>query len=113
MGLRDQILLQALYTAGLRVSEACGLRWRNLSAKGNAGQVTVFGKGGRTRAIGLPPELWNALNKLQKSAEIGTFVFASRTGQPLDRGRVSRDFSVRPNGADHQWGKDPPKEVVG
>ena len=21
-------------------------------------------------------------------------------------------FSVRPNGADHQWGKDPPKEAV-
>jgi len=21
----------------------------------------------------------------------------------------SLDFSVRPNGADHQWGKDPPK----
>jgi hypothetical protein len=26
---------------------------------------------------------------------------------------ISPDFSVRPNGADHQWGKDPPKEVVG
>ena len=25
----------------------------------------------------------------------------------------SPEISVRPNGADHQWGKDPPKEVVG
>src|ERR1051325_9623392 len=33
MPLRDQVLLQLLYTAGLRVSEACGLRWRNLSAR--------------------------------------------------------------------------------
>ena len=24
-----------------------------------------------------------------------------------------RGFRVRLNGADHQWGKDPPKEVVG
>jgi hypothetical protein len=24
-----------------------------------------------------------------------------------------RRFWVRLNGADHQWGKDPPKEVVG
>src|SRR5262245_51680675 len=26
---------------------------------------------------------------------------------------VKRRFRVRLNGADHQWGKDPPKEVVG
>ena len=88
MPLRDQVLLQLLYTAGLRVSEACGLRWRNLSARGEAGQVTVFGKNGRTRAVALPPEVWKMLNKLQKSAEKGTPVFASRSGQPLDRGRV-------------------------
>jgi len=24
-----------------------------------------------------------------------------------------RGYRVRLNGADHQWGKDPPKEVVG
>ena len=88
MPLRDQVLLQLLYTAGLRVSEACGLRWRNLSARGEAGQVSVFGKNGRTRAVALPPEVWKMLNKLQKSAETGTPVFASRSGQPLDRGRV-------------------------
>lgn len=40
MPLRDQVLLQLLYTGGLRVSEACGLRWRNLRARGDAGQVT-------------------------------------------------------------------------
>ena len=85
---RDHVLLQTLYVAGLRVSEACGLRWRNLNARGDAGQVTVFGKNGRTRAVALPPELWNSLNKLRKSAEFGDLVFASRSGQPLDRGRV-------------------------
>ena len=88
MAPRDQVLLQLLYTAGLRVSEVCGLRWRNLSARGDAGQVTVFGKNGRTRAVNLPPELWKMLNKLQESAEKGTPVFASKSGQPLDRGRV-------------------------
>ena len=64
--LRDQVLLQLLYTAGLRVSEACGLRWRHLCARGEAGQITVFGKNGRTRAVALPAETWNLLNKLQK-----------------------------------------------
>jgi integrase/recombinase XerD len=85
---RDQVLLRLVYTAGLRVSEACGLRWRNLSARGDSGQITVWGKGGHTRAIPLPQELWTALNKLRKSAGFGAPVFASRSGQPLDRGRV-------------------------
>jgi site-specific recombinase XerD len=88
MALRDHVLLQLLYTAGLRVSEACGLRWRNLSARGEAGQITVFGKNGRTRAVALPRELWTALNKLPKSAGNNSPVFPSRSGQPLDRGRV-------------------------
>ncbi|HUA57702.1 MAG TPA: tyrosine-type recombinase/integrase [Verrucomicrobiae bacterium] len=88
MGPRDRVLLQLLYTAGLRVSEACGLRWRNLSARGDAGQITVLGKGGRTRAVALPPEVWNALNKLRKSAGNENPVFVSKSGKPLDRGRV-------------------------
>src|SRR5262249_17133377 len=40
---RDRILLRLLYGAGLRVSEACSLLWRNLHARGEAGQITIFG----------------------------------------------------------------------
>jgi integrase/recombinase XerD len=87
MALRDQVRLGLLYTAGLRVSEAYGLRWRNLSARGDAGQITVFGKNGRTRAIALPKEVWEDLNKLRESAGSDAPVFASKSGQALDRGR--------------------------
>jgi len=52
--LRDGLLLRLLYGAGLRVSEVCALRWRNLRQQGAAGQITVFGKGGKTRSITLP-----------------------------------------------------------
>ena len=48
---RDRVLLRLLYAAGLRVSEACGLLWRNLRPRGDSGQITVFGKNGRTRSI--------------------------------------------------------------
>jgi integrase/recombinase XerD len=41
---RDRILLHLLYGAGLRVSEACHLRWRNVRPNGDAGQITVFGR---------------------------------------------------------------------
>jgi len=38
-------------------------------------------------------------------APIGALTVRERFPNPL--------FSARPKGADHQWGKDPPKEVVG
>jgi len=48
---RDKALLRLLYLGGLRISEACGLRGRDMAVRDNAGQVTVFGKGGKTRAV--------------------------------------------------------------
>jgi integrase len=57
---RNRVLLTIVYVAGLRVSEACGLRWRHLRARGEAGQILVHGKGGRTRAVMLPAAVWPA-----------------------------------------------------
>jgi len=62
---RDRALLILLYASGIRVSELCGLSWRDLQANGNGGQVTVFGKGGATRAIQLPASVWKLLNGLR------------------------------------------------
>ena len=85
---RDRTLMHLLYFAGLRVSEACNLRWRNLHFHGNAGQVTVFGKNGRTRAIALPPVVWSELIRVRGAAGLEEPVFPSRSGRTLDRGRV-------------------------
>jgi site-specific recombinase XerD len=85
---RCRILLNLLYLAGLRVSEACNLRWRNLHIRGDAGQVSVFGKNGRTRAIALPAGMWTELIGLRGAADAEAPVFPSRTGRTLDRGRV-------------------------
>jgi integrase/recombinase XerD len=82
---RDRVLLQLLYGAGLRVSEACQLRWRNLRPHGDAGQITVYGKGGRTQGIALPSPLWSELSNLRGSATAEDPVFPSRGGKPLDR----------------------------
>lgn len=85
---RNQTLLRLLYAAGLRVSEACHLLWRNLRPRGDAGQITAFGKNGRTRAIALPAALWSDLAALRGDAGAEEPVFPSRSGKPLDRGRV-------------------------
>ena len=58
---RDRAILILLYASGVRVSELCGLSWRDLQARGDGGQVTVFGKGGVTRAIQLPASVWKLL----------------------------------------------------
>lgn len=48
----------------------------------------MFGKNGRTRAITIPENLWNDLMELRADAPPDSFVFVSRTGKRLDRGRV-------------------------
>jgi len=87
---RNRVLLSVLYAAGLRVSEACGLRFRNLETRGDAGQILIYGKGGRTRVVLLPVGVWDQLAPLKGTAGPDAPVFASRSGKPLERSRVTR-----------------------
>ena len=87
---RNRVLLSVLYAAGLRVSEACGLRWRNLQARGEAGQILIHGKGGRTRVVLLPVGVWGQIAPLRATAGLDAPVFASKSGGPLERSRVCR-----------------------
>ena len=87
---RNRVLLAVLYAAGLRVSEACGLRWRYLQARGDAGQILIHGKGGRTRVVLLPVGVWGQFAPLRGTAGLDAPVFASRSGKPLERSRVAR-----------------------
>ncbi|MFC7300561.1 tyrosine recombinase XerC [Cognatiluteimonas weifangensis] len=49
LGLRDRALLELFYSSGLRLSELCALRWRDLAL--DEGLVTVLGKGGKQRSV--------------------------------------------------------------
>jgi len=99
---RDRALLILLYASGIRVSELCGLSWRDLQANGDGGQVTVFGKGGVTRAIQLPASVWKLLNGLRgEKAGPDDPVFRSRKEKnggrlrPLAVLRVVRKAAAR------------------
>jgi site-specific recombinase XerD len=66
----DLALLLLLYGGGLRVSEACGLRWAQVNLK--AGHMVIVGKGRKERTIALPPTALKALKALPQEEE---FVF--------------------------------------
>lgn len=88
---RNAAMLGLLYAAGLRISELCGLAWRDLQPRGDAGQLTVFGKGGRTRAILLPASVWRSVTALRGAAAPDAPVFRSRSrGGHLDKTAVHR-----------------------
>lgn len=88
---RDRILLKLLYVSGVRVSEACGLKWADTQPRQQGGQITVFGKGGKTRTILLKPRFWQQLLSIQGDANAADPVFRSRKGGgALDVSQVRR-----------------------
>jgi integrase/recombinase XerD len=87
---RNSAMLRLMYGAGLRISEVCGLCWRDMVARDAAGQVTVFGKGGKTRPVLLPAGLWAALVALRGPAAADAPVFRSAKGGALDPSQVHR-----------------------
>ncbi len=87
---RNKVLLRLLYLGGLRISKACGLRVRDLQPNGDAGQVTVFGKGGKTRVVLLKASIWTDLARL-RGPDPDAAVFRSRQGGGvLDPSQVHR-----------------------
>jgi integrase/recombinase XerD len=75
---RNRVLLTLFYASGARVSEICGLAWNNLQPTAEGGQITVLGKGSKTRSIQLPPSVWKQLVKLRGKAGAEEPVFRSR-----------------------------------
>lgn len=73
--LLDQVLILLLYGGGLRVSEACNLRWNETDF--SARVLRVKGKGGKERLVALPEVAIAALEALPRKGE---FVFGE---QPL------------------------------
>ncbi len=75
---RDKLLLRLLYTTGIRVSELAVLKWNNLQERSTGGQVTVLGKGEKTRAVLIPASLWNDLMNFKGGTQEEQPVFKSR-----------------------------------
>ncbi len=93
--LRDQAVLEVLYGSGLRVSELCGLRQRDLDLLGR--KVTVWGKGSKQRMLPLSEPSVDALvtwlddgRPLLADPALGDVVFFNRAGSQLSPRDVRR-----------------------
>lgn len=97
---RNRAMLTLLYASGVRVSELCGLAWRDAQPRGEGGQITVFGKGRVTRSVQLPVPVWRLVLALRgKDAGPADPVFRSRSGggflQPVAVLRVVKAAAAR------------------
>lgn len=110
-GLRDRALLELIYGAGLRVSEACELRLDQLALDQAA--VVVTGKRGKTRWVPLPGEtiawleryLAEARPKLQRRPSAR--VLLSDRGLPLCRQTAYRRVALAARAAGRASGVGP------
>jgi integrase len=64
-------MLRLFYAAGVRGDELVRLTWGDLQPRDDAGQLTVFGKGGKTRIVLLPHSVWQDLADLPSDCPDG------------------------------------------
>ena len=83
LGLRDRAMLELFYSSGLRLSELCALRWRDLDFA--EGLVTVLGKGGKQRTVPVGSHARKALDdwRRESGGQSDGAIFPGRGGGPI------------------------------
>jgi integrase/recombinase XerD len=88
--LRDRAIIMLLLDAGLRASELCGIRLRDLDLRNRA--VMVMGKGSKERWLPLSGStvrvVWKYVSIQRKDADQDAMVFISRDARPMTRGAL-------------------------
>jgi len=61
---RQRAVLDLLYYGGMRAAEVRAATWNDLEARPDiaSGQISIHGKGSKTRVTLLPPSIWTTLN---------------------------------------------------
>jgi integrase/recombinase XerD len=87
---RNRLIIKTLYYTGIRVSELASLTWKDLKSRTEGGQLTFFGKGGKTNTVLIPDHLWNELLTVRTSTSEDSPVFMSRNGKHLNPGHIRK-----------------------
>ncbi len=93
--LRNRVLLKLFYASGARVSELSCLYWGAVVTRNHnrQGQITLLGKGNKTRTLVIPASVWEELMELKsemETSEPNQPVFRSRKGGALSRQQIWR-----------------------
>ncbi|MDR7135463.1 integrase/recombinase XerC [Lysobacter niastensis] len=83
LGLRDRALLELFYSSGVRLSELCALRWRDIDLADNL--VSVLGKGRKQRSVPVGSHARTALSEWRAASGGANDapVFPGRGGGPI------------------------------
>ena len=102
---RNALGLRLFYASGGRVSELAGLRWRDcversLERSRPTGQVTLYGKGGKTRRVLLSADTWAVLDAHRQREMAGSHA----DGDPVLRSRkAAASGAARPLTRQQLW----------
>lgn len=87
---QHKVMMTVMYVTGIRAAECSGLTWRDVRARRTNGQITVLGKGAKTRSIRLGEDAWKMLSDYRpKKANLDAPVFPRDNGRPMARTYVT------------------------
>ncbi|NDJ26171.1 tyrosine-type recombinase/integrase [Nostoc sp. B(2019)] len=88
---RDRLIIQLLYYTGARVSEIAGITWRSVQpGREENGQVTLYGKGQKTRTVVIPKSIYQELVAQRSNNSPDAPVFVSRKGGAIGERRIRK-----------------------
>lgn len=86
------VFVRFLYLTAARVSEAVGLRWRDLTPLDTGAEAHIVGKGQRRRDVFLPMPLWSDLVSLRGDSEESGYLFPFAS--PSQAWRIVKKLAV-------------------
>jgi integrase/recombinase XerD len=89
---RNKLLIELLYSTGGRIAESLAATWKNTAEHKDGGQVTYFGKGGKTRSVIIPAPVWIKLQSVRGEHGDDTPIFPSPKdpARPLSKSQAWR-----------------------
>lgn len=75
---RNKLMLKTLFVTGVRVSELCSLQWKDIKERSEGGQMTVYGKGQKTRTVLIPEPLWSELMNFRGDSPEDFYIFRGK-----------------------------------